>query len=438
MLSYANTSAPWNTLPAHKTNYATQYAGLYFSRLATQRPKAFLAAKEAWPGCNIVPRILDVRSPAAGSGAAESNLIVIAGTVFLDMPLKPCILDVVAKESWVTAPPPRVKYTSDKDKVLLEDESGRLELVGNPIDDGFLVSGVVVALLGYENADNQFVVQDICYPRYSIERPVIDFSGDVYVAFVSGISIGAEFALELELQLFLDFISGDFADTLPSENASISRLIIAGNVFAKKNIPELTYAAGSMSKSNNEIYSPRSLTTVDEVLSQLSSSVHCDLMPGSEDPTNFAMPQRAMPSGLFPKSRGFSSFQLVSNPYSAILGGVRILGTSGQNIEDIFKFVESEDRLGIAERTLHWAHMAPTAPDTLPCYPFIDHDPFIIEAHPDVYFIGNQPGFATKMSTGPSGEMTRVILVPNFATTKSIALLNLRTKDCSKVSFAKI
>lgn len=31
------------------------------------------------------------------------------------------------------------------------------------------------------------------------------------------------------------------------------------------------------------------------------------------------------------------------------------------------------------EETLEWRHMAPTAPETLGCYPFVTEDPFIVE-----------------------------------------------------------
>lgn len=41
------------------------------------------------------------------------------------------------------------------------------------------------------------------------------------------------------------------------------------------------------------------------------------------------------------------------------------LGTSGQPLDDIFKYLEGEDRLGMAERTLEWGHISPTCPDTL-------------------------------------------------------------------------
>jgi len=43
----------------------------------------------------------------------------------------------------------------------------------------------------------------------------------------------------------------------------------------------------------------------------------------------------------------------------------RFLGTSGQTIDDIFKYLESEDRMEIVQQTLEWSHLAPTCPDTL-------------------------------------------------------------------------
>lgn len=43
----------------------------------------------------------------------------------------------------------------------------------------------------------------------------------------------------------------------------------------------------------------------------------------------------------------------------------RFLGTSGQNLDDIYKYLESDDRLEMAMSMLRWSHIAPTAPDTL-------------------------------------------------------------------------
>lgn len=41
------------------------------------------------------------------------------------------------------------------------------------------------------------------------------------------------------------------------------------------------------------------------------------------------------------------------------------MGTSGQTIDDIYQYLEDNDRLGMARHTLEWNHLAPTAPDTL-------------------------------------------------------------------------
>lgn len=45
--------------------------------------------------------------------------------------------------------------------------------------------------------------------------------------------------------------------------------------------------------------------------------------------------------------------------------GDSFLGVGGQTIDDIFKYLPSSSRLGMARRTLEWRHIAPTAPDTL-------------------------------------------------------------------------
>ncbi len=58
------------------------------------------------------------------------------------------------------------------------------------------------------------------------------------------------------------------------------------------------------------------------------------------------------------------------------------------------------DRLDMLEQTLQWRHMAPTAPDTLTCYPFATKDPMVISECPHIYFAGGQPEFATRLLEG--------------------------------------
>ncbi|KAJ3354998.1 DNA polymerase delta subunit 2 [Entophlyctis luteolus] len=369
---------------------------------------------------------LDTQADTVGSGRVS----VLIGTVYVDAPLKPSILDVVATENWAVPPPPRVKYADARaDKVLLEDESGRLEMVGSCLAGAMLVSGVVMAVLGAPNNEGHFEVQDTCFAECTVE-PVLERP-------LSRAGVGLDSSMSFEMQLMLDFIcEGAFGEAHIMPEGRIVRVILAGNSLSRRTPLKTNYAAGSMGRSTTaEMYAPTSLKQLDTFLSQICACVDVDIMPGASDPTNFALPQQPMLSGLFPISRGFSSFHSTTNPYSASIDGKRFLGGSGQTLDDIFKFVESEDRLTMAENTLRWAHLAPTAPDTLACYPYQDADPFVIEYHPDVYFFGNQPQFATRMFTGVDGKKSRIVLVPSFAEAKTIALVNLRTLDCRKVSF---
>ncbi|CAN0294535.1 unnamed protein product, partial [Scytosiphon promiscuus] len=88
-----------------------------------------------------------------------------------------------------------------------------------------------------------------------------------------------------------------------------------------------------------------------------------------------------------------------TNPHEAKIGGRVFLGSSGQPLKDMERYTTSETEAAAClrrlEETLEWRHMAPTAPETLGCYPFVTEDPFIIEECPDVFFAGNQPQFAT-------------------------------------------
>lgn len=82
-----------------------------------------------------------------------------------------------------------------------------------------------------------------------------------------------------------------------------------------------------------------------------------------------------------------------------------------------------------------WRVIAPTAPDTLACWPIVGSDPFILQECPHVYFSGNQAKFEARKVKGPGGQQTTLILVPSFAETATIVLVNLRTLEARPVSF---
>lgn len=69
---------------------------MYFLRLTKLKPAVEANAEEAWRDFNIagedvekVERVLDVR---------QGKLCWVAGTIYMDMPLKPNILDDISKD----------------------------------------------------------------------------------------------------------------------------------------------------------------------------------------------------------------------------------------------------------------------------------------------------------------------------------------------------
>lgn len=158
-------------------------------------------------------------------------------------------------------------------------------------------------------------------------------------------------------------------------------------------------------------------------------------MSGEFDPSNYMLPQQPMHSCMFPKSSQYKTFKGVTNPYECEIAGRTILGTSGQNTQDISRYSNIEDPLESLRSTLIWGQIAPTSPDTLPCFPYLDEEPFIIKECPEVYFSGNCSEYKTDLHLGPTGQKTRLICIPSFSETQSVAIVNLRTLDAQKLSF---
>lgn len=92
-----STYTPLDTFKLEKgRSYQQQYADTYFLRLTLIKPAVEEVAEAAWEGTVIagetakkVHRVLDVR---------QGELCWVTGTVYVDMPLKPNILDDVSKD----------------------------------------------------------------------------------------------------------------------------------------------------------------------------------------------------------------------------------------------------------------------------------------------------------------------------------------------------
>jgi DNA polymerase delta subunit 2 len=235
----------------------------------------------------------------------------------------------------------------------------------------------------------------------------------------------------LAAQMFTDWLSGLLGSPADQRLASrVVRCIVAGNAVAA--LPPPAGALGPREASR--LTGP--LRCADSLLAQLASALPVDLMPGPHDPSNAALPQQPLHPCLLPEAVRFEqALSRATNPHECVLAGARVLGTSGQNVDDLFRCTSAESRLDVACDTLAWGHLAPSAPDTLSCHPFMDRDPFLVGETPHVYFAGNQPTFASRL-VHRGGTATRVVLVPTFASTGTLVLVELHTLAVHTISFA--
>ncbi|RCI08699.1 hypothetical protein L249_4834 [Ophiocordyceps polyrhachis-furcata BCC 54312] len=451
-----------------KRSYKQQYGDMYFLRLTKLRPFVDEAAAEAWRGTVIggelarrVDRVLDVR---------QGELCWVSGTAYMDMPLKPNILDDVSKDRWISAPVSTQRYYTDEetDQIMLEDDSGRVRLVGEVARSVPLVTGCIVAVMGTENSSGEFEVLDIKFPdlapqpsRWTVTKE--EEGGDSspprpskLIALVSGLGFSSvDASHSLELSLLREFLLGESLSSSAQVQASrISRLVIAGDSISDKTTTETEQADNNNNNNKKSssakkygydasAYNPLPSQLLDDFLAEILPSIPVTLMPGARDPANASYPQQPMHLALFPRARSFGPdpsspsshgwLDNVTNPFEAEVAGWRLLATSGQNVDDVFKYTESNDRLGMMEAMCRWRCCAPTAPDTLWSYPFQEEDPFVMKACPHIYLAGCQPDFSTKLVHGPQGQTVRLVTLPSFAETRELALLDTETLEVTRV-----
>lgn len=428
--------------------YQQQFSDMYFLRLAKLKPAVESIAASDWDDIKMngeearkVERVLDVR---------QGELCWISGTIYMDMPLKPSVLEDITKDHFIVPPPPREKYVDmGVDQTMLEDESGRLRLTGSILNLHDLVTGVIVAVLGTETSNGDFNVIDIKIPDLPSQKQLQPSKDGRKrrVALASGLGICGTRHEGLKTHLLVEYLLGEAGGDEDHEDvASISRLILAGNSLGEAHNPLDDLDADELQKSRTKkygydaaAYNPVPTKHLDAILSCLLSSIAITIMPGGSDPANISMPQQQIHAAIFSTAKLYDSSTLerATNPWVGEIDGVNFLGTSGQNLDDVYKYVEDKDRLAMCERLLRWRNIAPTAPDTLWSYPFQNGDPYVIEDDmcPHVLFIGNQPRYETKLIQGNDGQRVRIILLPRFGATGEIVVLDLETLEPELLSF---
>jgi len=441
-----------------KKTYDYQYAPLYAERLISMRTEVEKAALKKWEDRYTVKKsLVDLE---------KHKKSIIIGTLFKEMKNKPNILKELADDENNMIPIQPVghrdKYIDIDDQLILEDEVQRILLI-DPADatktiikDAKFCTGLVIALLGYEDDESKFVVWDYCFKETPFPRALSNpINDDNYLVFLSGIELDTESNESLlKLQLLIDFLNGDFLNSdfdneektkktdyeskMEEMLTKTSRMIIAGNSLSSSTQSKDMHKQAKYLTKNFVAGSVVAIKQLDDFLVQLTNKLDVDIMPGEFDPSNLMLPQQPLHHAMFTKtiSRYTSKhFHSCTNPYQFKIDQISLLGTSGQFIDDIRRSTNLEDSIELMKLTLASGHLGPTCPDTLACYPYYGNDPFILKELPHVYFCGNQDKFQQDVYRDLHGNEVHLLSLPRFSSTASCVFFNLRTSECEEIFF---
>lgn len=319
-------------------NFDKQYAAIYFTRLRALKQTVLDAAARELAGRmqnggeaapKMCGRVLDI---------VPDRLCVIAGTIYKEMKLKPCIIEEYNKTAAAADATTQAGsvYTSPDDTLVLEDEFGRVGLIGSPdkLDVRELVSGVVVAVLGREAPGGKFEVEQLFIPDLAPQKsmPAMIAAASssaaaaaassssssspspppAYLLCVSGLSFGAPGQDPTPIQLLMDYVTGLLGSSADQQSsARIVRVLFCGNSlhrFEKKKGKD--FAREEIDPAVVGV----PLRELDVLLTQLASAVPVDILPGEQDPSNFTLPQQPFHRCLFPSASTYSTFSSTTNP----------------------------------------------------------------------------------------------------------------------------
>ncbi|EGV63825.1 DNA polymerase delta small subunit Cdc1 [Yamadazyma tenuis] len=426
--------------------YDHQFSSMYQSRMNSLKSRVDEQAMAKWGNGTLkrdgqiiqkVDRILNITS---------NKLCWVSGTVFCDLGNKLNILNDVKGGTDDVLPQIPDSYRSQDvgEVVMLEDESGRAVLEGDEFfKENILVTGVIVAVLGIELQAGVFEIIDVIYPSVAPQRslPTVSDRQGTKIAFVSGLEITESVNYDLKLELLKQYLQGEIGESDDKQSvAQISQVVIAGS-----SIKELEQANNDDYHSSNNYgsknisrFSAECLKSFDKFVSDLVATCSVAIMPGESDPTDICLPQQSLHKSFFLTCKNYvgKNIKALTNPAWLEVEGVRYLGTSGQNVNDILKYLTNEMRqdpqivFKVMAGTLKWQNIAPTAPDTLFCYPFDNCDPFTLSNEtPHVYFVGNQSKFIDKCINLQNNISVKLLSIPKFSQTGEIVLLDTCTLE---------
>jgi DNA polymerase delta subunit 2 len=149
-------------------SFQCQYAPLYAQRLTHMRAQLQKTVSKKWPNLKV-KQLVDLIS---------GEKCIIIGTLYKEMKNKPNILFELAEKNENTIDTKPTGNNKQKyidlltDKLILEDELQRIVVCNNEtMDTSRFCTGLVVALIGKENDDSEFEVEEYCYKETPLAIP---------------------------------------------------------------------------------------------------------------------------------------------------------------------------------------------------------------------------------------------------------------------------
>jgi DNA polymerase delta subunit 2 len=275
------------------TPYGRQYAHVYHERLSRLAPWIWQRIEKDTTNTNTnkVSRILelveDVESTVVGT-------IIVVPTAANDNP----------------------------DEYFLEDDSGRVALEFLPsTDDCFVTTGVVVGLTGTVGMDGVFRVKRLITAHSVRTVPVplpplilstTNHPRNRQILLLSGLACGSSHSSSLSRSMLLSYLHGVFGHAAEQ----VSQVIIAGGLIAAHSDPNTHHH--NPNEPTSILSTLQGCYELDGFVAQCTEAgIPVTLIPGQEDPTTAAWPQRPLHSSLLP--RASSSTRLLTratNPYT--------------------------------------------------------------------------------------------------------------------------
>lgn len=393
--------------------FTQQYANVYYARLQLLGPT--IKPSAAWGDTPRAPRVLDL---------VNGRRSWIIGTLYREMAAKPNILDDVREINHGMMPNHHNTYIGPEDHLFLEDDHGRVELAGDILHQHLLVTGCVLGVVGIQNSQGILNVEGVVFPTPAPQPAMPDPKPQGVIAIISGLFLDEKLHEGVAPYLLKSWLAGCFGDP---RAARVSRLVVAGGLVTE---PDEKLVGSRVMRPT---LSSAALKSCDNLLADIGRTIPVHVMPGSSDPATVAYPQQPLHPALFRRSRTLfraGGLKLETNPLVLDIEGVRLLGSSGQPIDDLRRYAPDLSTLQLLEETLKWRHLAPSAPDTLWAYPVPDDDPLVIREVPHIYFAANQPSFEVDQT-----DNTLMISVPKFAQTHQVVLVDLSTLEVDTMTF---